>query len=98
VTFSSFIFLFVHQISREALNGFASNSQARRVWSLAQMSLNVMVTGSKVKGKIARDKNALCTPITPTATEWSHLLHAARYNALSTGACVRFVFGKTSVL
>ena len=34
-------FLFVCEISLEPLNGFALNSQGRRVWSLAWMSLNV---------------------------------------------------------
>jgi len=38
-------FLFVYEIHREALNGFAPNSQVRRVWSLARMSLNVKVKG-----------------------------------------------------
>jgi len=31
----------------EPLNGFAPNSQKRRVWSLAQMSLKVKVTRAK---------------------------------------------------
>jgi len=45
VTFLFVCFLFVPQISREPLNGFARNSQGRRVWSLARMSLNVKVKG-----------------------------------------------------
>ena len=44
----SVTFLFVYEISWEPLNGFAPNSQERRVWSLARMSLNVKV---KVKGQ-----------------------------------------------
>jgi len=40
-------FLFVTQISPERLNGFAPNSQGRRVWSLAWTSLNVKVTRDK---------------------------------------------------
>ena len=39
----SVTFLFVYEISREPLNGFAPNSQGRRIWSLAWMSLNVKV-------------------------------------------------------
>ena len=38
-------FLFVYEISSEPLNGFMLNSQGRRVWSLAQTSLNVKVKG-----------------------------------------------------
>ena len=47
-------FLFVYEISPEPLNGFAPNSQARRVWSLAGMSLKV-----KVKGQGHQDKNGV---------------------------------------
>ena len=39
--------LFVPQISREPLDGFAPNSQARRVWTLARSSLNVKVKGQR---------------------------------------------------
>ena len=39
--------LFVYEISREPLNGFAPNSQGIRVWSLVRMSLNVKVKGPK---------------------------------------------------
>jgi len=35
--------LFVYEISREPLNGFAPNSHGRRVWSLARTSLKVNV-------------------------------------------------------
>ena len=40
-------FLFVYEIYREPLEGYASNSQGRRVWSLARKSLNVKVKGQK---------------------------------------------------
>ena len=50
--------LFVPRISLKPLNGFEPNSQGRRVWSLAWMSLNVKVN-------VTRYKNVLCTPITP---------------------------------
>ena len=39
----SVTFLFVYEISREPLNGFAPNSQGRRVWSLARTSSKVKV-------------------------------------------------------
>jgi len=35
--------LFVYEISRETLNGFAPSSQGRRVWYLARTSLKVKV-------------------------------------------------------
>jgi len=49
----SVTFLFVYEIPREPLNGFAPNSQGRRVWSLAHKVVNVKVKGqrSKVKGE-----------------------------------------------
>jgi len=39
----SVCFFFVCEISREPLNGFASNSQGQRVWSLARTNLKVKV-------------------------------------------------------
>jgi len=47
----SVTFLFVHEISREPRNGFAPNSQGRRVWSLARTSLNVKVKGQGHQGQ-----------------------------------------------
>jgi len=41
----SVTFLFVYEISLELLNGFASNSHGRRVWSLARTSLKVKDQG-----------------------------------------------------
>jgi len=38
---------FVYEMSREPLNGSAPNSHGRRVWSLARMSLKVMVKSQK---------------------------------------------------
>ena len=64
-------FLFVCEISREPLNGFAPNPHGRHVWSLARTSL-------KVKVKVR-------SPGSNTV-----------FSALSA-ACVRFVFGKTSL-
>jgi len=56
----------VNQISRERLNQFAPNSQGRRAWSLAWISLNV-----KVKGKGHQQKTRLALPSPPAATEWN---------------------------
>jgi len=42
-----FVCLFVYEISREPLNGFAPNSRRRRVWYLARKSLNVKVKGQR---------------------------------------------------
>ena len=66
-----FVCLFVNQISRERLNGFAPNSQGRRVWSLARRSLNV-----KVKGQVHQRTKTCCElPSPPAAMERSCLLH-----------------------
>jgi len=46
------LLLFVYEISRQLLNGFASKSQGRRVWSLAWTSLNVKVNGRGHQGQI----------------------------------------------
>jgi len=46
-----FFILFVTQISREPLNGFVPNSHGGRVWSLAQTSMNVKVTGQSQHGQ-----------------------------------------------
>ena len=43
ISYCCFFYSFVTQISRERLNGFAPNSQGRRVWSIAGKSLNVKV-------------------------------------------------------
>jgi len=47
----SVVFLFVNEIPVELLNGCVSNSQGRRVWSLACMSLNVRGQRSRALGK-----------------------------------------------
>ena len=49
VTFGLFVCLFVYEISPEPLNGFATNSQARRVSSLARASLNVKVKSQRLR-------------------------------------------------
>jgi len=48
------LFLFVYEISREPVNGFAPNSQRRRDWSLARISLNVKVNGQCHHGQKTR--------------------------------------------
>ena len=45
------LFLFVYEISRQLLNGFAPNSQGRRVWSVAWTSLNVKVNDHGHQGQ-----------------------------------------------
>ena len=51
-------FLFVYEISREPLNGFARNSQRKRVWSLDRASLKV-----KIKGKGHQGQKAFLRPV-----------------------------------
>jgi len=48
--------LFVPQISREPLNGYAPYSQGGRVWSLARTSLNVKVKGQRPKSPGTKTK------------------------------------------
>jgi len=43
--------VFVYEVSREPLNRCAPNSQRKRVWSLAQTSLNVKVKGQGHHGQ-----------------------------------------------
>jgi len=47
----SVCFLFVREISRESLNGFAPNPHGRRVWSLARTSLKVKAKGQGHRGQ-----------------------------------------------
>jgi len=51
--FGTVTFLLVYEISQEPLNGFASNSQGRHIWSRTRTSLNIKVT---------RDKKAIFRP------------------------------------
>jgi len=44
-------FLFVYEISQEALNGFAPNTHGRRFWSLARTNLKVKVKGQGHQGQ-----------------------------------------------
>ena len=53
------LFLFVHEVSREPLNGFTPNSQGRHVWSLASLG---RVWMSRAKVKVTRDKNGIFRP------------------------------------
>jgi len=43
-------FLFVYEICREPLNGFAQNSHGRRVWSLVRTTLKVKIKGQDHQG------------------------------------------------
>ena len=97
-------FLFVHQIYREPLNGFAPNSQRRRVWSLARTSLNVKVKGQGHQGQQTR----CALPSPPAATEWNALAAnnvmqqqsepLRRCREVISEVCVRFTcIGKTSL-
>jgi len=63
------VFLFVYEISREPLNGFAPNSQGRRVSSLARTSLNVKVKGQGHQGQ----KHAVHSHHPLIATAWNAL-------------------------
>jgi len=47
----SVTFLFVYEISRERLNGFATNSHRSRVLFLARTNLNVTVKGQDRQGQ-----------------------------------------------
>jgi len=96
-------FLFVHQISREPLNGFTPNSHGRRVWSVARTSLNVKVKGQGHQGQQTR----CALPSPPAATEWNALAAnnvmqqqsepLRRCREVISAGCVRFMFGKTSL-
>jgi len=55
----SVTFLFVYEISREPPNGFAPNSQGRRVWFLAWKNLKVKVN---VKGQGHHGQNGIFRP------------------------------------
>jgi len=46
-----FVCLFVPPVFVEPLNGFAPNSQGRRVWTIAPTSLNVKVKGQSHQGQ-----------------------------------------------
>jgi len=84
------LWLFVYKISREPLNRLVPNSQERRVWSLAWTSLNVKV-------KVTRDKKQGFQPIFRESLNWyATNSHGKCAWSLST-ACVRFMFGKTSL-
>jgi len=71
----SVTFLFVYEMSREPLNGYAPNSHGIRIWSLVRTSLKV-----KAKGQRSR------SPGTKMA-----------FRPFGRAACVRFMFGKTSI-
>jgi len=68
----SVLFLFASQISQEWLNKFVPNSQGRRVWFLAQTSLNVKC--QLQRSKVTKDKRcALLCHHPPAVMEWNVL-------------------------
>jgi len=64
----TFLFFFVCESNMllEWVNRFAPNSQGRRVWSLAWMSLNV-----KLKGQGHEGQKHCALPSHPAAVEWN---------------------------
>ena len=53
-------FLFVYEISREPLNGYAPNSHGRRVWYLARTSLKVKGQGHHGQKTACSDLSVAC--------------------------------------
>jgi len=89
-------------MSLEWVNGFAPDSQGRRVWSLAWVSLNV-----KLKGQGHEGQKRCALPSHPAAVEWNAFA-ANNINQQQMGpfhhcqgvilaACMQFMFGKTSL-
>jgi len=98
----------VNQIFPEPLNEFVSNSQGRHVWHLNQTSLNVKVKGQGHQGQ--KMCCALSSPPPPLAYETYEWYTLAANNimlqqmgpfrccrGLTSAACLRYMFGKTSV-
>jgi len=56
----SVTFLFVYEIFREPLNGFATNSYGRRAWSIARTTLKF-----KVKGQMSRSSGTKAAFFSP---------------------------------
>jgi len=83
-------FLFVYEISPEPLNGFAPNSQARRVWSLAGMSLKVKVKGQGHHGQKRVFRRIYREPMNGYATN-SHGRHV--WSLARTSLKVKVSFG-----
>jgi len=96
-----YIFLSVHQISAEPLNGFTPNSQGICDWSLSQSSFKVMVKGQRAMS--TGTKTGFGTPniLPPVATEWSPLHEVVTLtfdlSPWHLGPCMRCMFGKTSL-
>ena len=79
----SVTFLFVHEISREPLNGFAPNSQGRRVWYLAPMCLN-----AKVKGQRARSPGTKKRPFSALSASCVRFIFGKTSLALVISLCL----------
>ena len=90
-------------ISWEQLNGFAPNSQGRRVWCLARKCSKVKVKGQSHQRQ--KTRLALLTP--PAAYEWYALAENSMQQQRTTpygpcrgmtlGACVPFIFGSSDI-
>ena len=65
-------FLFLYEIFRKRLNGFAPNSHGRRIWSLARTSLNVRVKGQSHHGVFLPIDNALWGVAYAVRCKWRH--------------------------
>jgi len=74
----------VHQISSEQLDGFASHSQGRYVWSLDWTDLNVKVKGQGHQGQ----KMCCALPSPAAAYEW-YALAANNVKQQQTGPFCR---------
>jgi len=86
-------FLFVPQISREPLNGYAPNSQGRRVWSLAWTSLNVKIKAA-IEWNTLAGNNVTQQQMGPfRCFGWG----AKGGKGVILAVCVWFMFGKTSL-
>jgi len=94
------------RIPREPLNGFAPNSRGKRVSSLARTNVNVKVKGQRswlpktktwFSGYISGTAEPICAKFT-----WKTCLVTRSDEFKGHGqipaVCVRFMFGKTSLL
>jgi len=90
----------------ERLNGFAPNSQGR-LNCLVPRSDEFECQGQRSKVKVTRDKKKLSTPVTSGSVQMvctRYKQHASAADGtipslpgVISGACVRFMFGKTSL-
>ena len=87
----SVTFLFVYEIYREPLNGFAPHSQRRRVWSLMRTSLKVKVNFGGLCAVYAW-KNIfalVCLTFTACSVPWRKRPNSTGLNGLSVASYAR---------